>query len=81
MTLDPAITQPNTTVALTQSDIIKNIHYQLLRCFRLKSIGGQSLKLPREPKYTIPKNMFRLPFSMSSSWWFKGLNYYYTVLG
>jgi len=42
-------------VDLTLSDFIKNIHYPSLRFLRLKSIGGQSLKLPRGPNYTIHK--------------------------
>ena len=58
MTLAPAIPQPNSTVVLTLSVIIKNIHYKSLRCLRLKSIGGQNLKLPRGPNYTIQKKCF-----------------------
>jgi len=42
-------------VSLTLSDIIKNIHYQSLRRLRLKNFGGQSLKLPRGPNYSIHK--------------------------
>jgi hypothetical protein len=68
---------------ITLSDIIKNIHYQSLRClrlrgiggrFRLRGIGGQNLNLPWGPNYTIQKHLFRLSSSMPSSWWYKGLN-------
>jgi len=43
------------TLALTLSDINKNIHYESLLFLRLEIIGGQSLKLPRGPNYTIHK--------------------------
>jgi len=60
--------------ALMLSDIIKNIHYQSLRCFRLRSIGGQSLKLPRGPNYTIHKKHVSTTFFDALFMVFQGLN-------